>query len=94
MKRVETYDQYKAIYENPEDPTSTLLHPSSGYTVVNGEDLDESNAIDLVTSLYEESKSLGSSYYDKLVNLAGGYAELVINFADGKRLTRVISVVE
>ena len=93
MKRVETYDQYKAIYGDPSDYTSTLIHPSSGFTTVNGEVLTESEAVALVNSLYEDSKTLGKSYSDKLINLEGGYAELTIDFTDGKKLTRVISIV-
>lgn len=93
MNKVETYDQYRHIYADPLDETSTLLHSSSGFKIVNGEDLSEADAKVLVSSLYEESKTLGSSYYDKLLNLDNGYAELVITFADGKKLNRVIYIV-
>ena len=85
MKKVEIYDQYKEVIVD-----GTLVHPSSGFTLVEGEDLTESDAKVLVNSLYENSKTLGSSYYDKLVNIDNGYAELVITFADGKKLNRVI----
>ena len=89
MKKVEIYDQYKAIYNN-----DTLVHPSSGFTVTVQDGLTENEAISIVLDKWEESKTIGSSYYDKLVNETTGYAELVINFPDGKVLTRVISIVE
>jgi len=89
MKKVEIYDQYKAIYSDPNDP-STLIHPNQADVTEIGQDLSEQAAFDLVSDLYNSSKTIGESYTDINVNLSRGYAELRINFANGKILTRVI----
>lgn len=107
MKKVEIYDQYSAVYSDPAqngalvspilgrfdtlDPNLTLVHAGSGFTTTQGSDLDDQQAFDLVASLYEESKLLGT-YADKIVKLNEGYAELKIEFPDGKKLNRVIYV--
>lgn len=89
MKKVEIYDQYKAVYSDPNDP-DTLLHPSQADITEIGQNLEEYEAYGLVASLYESSKTVGESYTDINVNISRGYAELRINFEDGKILTRVI----
>lgn len=85
MKKVYFYDQYSRVL----DENGTLLHPSSGFTLVKGEQLDDNQANTLVEQLYNDSKTLGT-YTDKLVKLNEGYAELVIEFPDKRRLTRCI----
>lgn len=106
MKNVEIYDQYSDVYldtqtnnlivlnYNQEIDKSryTLVHPSSGFTVIKGEKLDLNQAINLVESIYLESQNLGESYEDFNINLKEGYAELLIFFNDGKKLNRVIYI--
>jgi len=85
MKRVFFYDQYRQVIN--ED--GTILHPSSGITILKGEDLDNQQALTLVEELYSQSKLLGQ-YTDRLIRLEKGYAELVITLPDNKIFTRVI----
>lgn len=108
MKKVEIYDQYSPVFSDPNqnnalvtpvlgrfdtlDPNLTLVHPSSGFSVVKAAGLTESAAIQLVNDLYEEAKTAGTSYTDKIIKLNEGYAELKIEFADGKKLNRVIYI--
>jgi hypothetical protein len=70
--KVEIYDQYSAVYSDPNqngalvspvlgrfdvlDPSLTLVHPSSGFTVLKGENLNDQDAIQLVNDLYNEYK--------------------------------------
>ena len=108
MKKVEIYDQYNAVYSvsgsdqlqtvnlmpgEALKPTLTLVHPNSGFVTVEGTNLTDEEAQNLVISLYEYSKTIGSSYSDKIINLENSYAELQIEFADGKKLNRVIYTV-
>ena len=44
----------------------TLVHASTGFSKVVGDNLSKEDAINLVTSLYLESKNLGKSCDDKL----------------------------
>jgi|688.fasta_scaffold2636291_1 hypothetical protein len=92
MKKVEIYDQYRAVYSDPNDST-TLIHPPEGSSITVGENLLEEDALQIVSHFYETSKLLGTSYVDVNVDLAKGYAELRITFLDGKILTRVIYIV-
>lgn len=93
MKKVEIYDQYKAIYSDPEDLTS-LIHSPTASTMIVQEELSNQEAVDLVTSLYESSKTLGESYSDVNLNLPNAYAELRVYFSDGRVLTRVIHAIQ
>jgi len=56
--------------------------------------LDDVTAHSFVTTLYEDSKNLGSSYIDRLIKPEDGYAEMIIYFNDGRVLNRVILLVE
>lgn len=67
-----------------------LIHESSGSVSIQGSNLSESDANNLVNTLYEKTKTLGTSYTDKIVDIDSGYAELKVEFADGKKLNRVI----
>lgn len=87
MKKVEIYDQYKNVYDND---GATLLHSSSGLTILEAEGLSEAEAFSKVEELYNLSKTIGVSYEDKLIKLESGYAELVITFDDKRVLNRVI----
>ena len=108
MKKVEIYDQFSAVYSNEETnqlttlslmpgetikSTLTLVHPSSGYVTIEGVNLTELDARDLVINLYESSKLLGSGYTDKIIDIENNYAELRIDFSDGRILNRVIYTV-
>jgi hypothetical protein len=86
MKQVEIYDQFNNVYDTD---GVTLLHASNGSTSVEGSFETQEEANQLVETLYNDSKELGS-YTDKIVKLNEGYAELVIVFADKRRLNRVI----
>lgn len=77
-------------FDLPQDPRYTLMYGNSSTEVVVDSNLSLEDANNLVTSTYEESKSLGASYADKRINLDEGYAELTITYPDGKRLNRVI----
>ena len=108
MKNVEIYDQYLNVYlddqtnnlsllnlnynEELDNSRYTLVHHSSGFTLTKGENLNLNQAINLVSSIYLESQTLGESYEDLKINLNDGYAELLISFEDGKKLNRVIYI--
>lgn len=89
MKQVEIYDQFSNVYDADGE---TLLHASQGSVSIQGNFDTLEEAVTLVTSLYEDSKTLGT-YSDKIVKLNEGYAELNIEFADGRKLCRVIYTV-
>jgi len=88
MKQVEIYDQYSEVYDG-----TTLVHGGSGFTLVKGTFDNLEDAKSSVENLYNSSKLLGS-YEDKYVNFDRGYAELKINFADGRKLNRVIYIID
>lgn len=108
MKNVEIYDQYLNVYldkqtdsltllnlnynEELDNSRYTLVYPSSGFTSIKAENLHTEDAINLVKSLYLESKNLGESYEDFSINLDKGYAEILIKFSDGEHLNRVIYI--
>jgi ribulose-5-phosphate 4-epimerase/fuculose-1-phosphate aldolase len=87
MKKIQIYDQYSPVFDADGE---TLLHPSSGYTIHVNTVATQEEANAIVTELYEEAKSLSSTYTDKIVRLNEGYAELLIDFPDLKRLNKVI----
>lgn len=108
-KKVEIYDQYNPVYLNEStgfnvevslmpgqtlDSNLTLIHPSSGFTIVKAENLDSVDAINYVNTLYQQTKTLGDTYQDKIIKLDEGYAEIKVFFADGKSLNRVIYTVD
>lgn len=72
----------------------TLIHLGIGTSTIEASNLTETEANELVETLYNASKTLGISYQDKSINLTGGYASLGINFADGKQLVRVIHTID
>lgn len=90
---VEIYDQYATLL----NAEGTKFKAGPGSTVIKGENLFLEDAKVLVNQLYQESKTLGSSYEDIIIQLDRGYAELKILFADkteNNRLVRVIYVTE
>lgn len=108
MKNVEIYDQYLNVYldnqtnnltllnlnhnEELDNSRYTLVHPSSGFTSIKAENIHVEDAVNLVESLYLESKNLGESYEDFSINLNEGYAEILIKFPNGEHLNRVIYI--
>lgn len=108
MKNVEIYDQYLNVYldnqtnnltllnlnynEELDDSRYTLVHSSSGFTSIKAENIHVEDAVNLVESLYLESKNLGESYEDFSINLNEGYAEILIKFPNGEHLNRVIYI--
>lgn len=83
---VEIYNQYYAVY----DENKTLIHPSSGYTLIDSHNLSEPEAKNRVMELYNQAKNLGVQTNEKLVSQEKGYAEITITFEDGKILNKII----
>ena len=83
---VKIYNQYYEVL----DENKTIIHPSSGYTLLDSNDLSEFQAKQRVIELYNQAKTLGVSYNEKLVDQDKGYAEITITFEDGKILNKII----
>lgn len=106
---VEIYDQYRTIYyDNVQDKLVELnlalgepldqnrysiRFEGVGTTVTAASGLSTEDAINLVTELYLNSQTMGSSYDEKILKLNEGYAELIIYLTDGRILSRVIQIV-
>lgn len=87
MKNVNIYDSYARVFDT--DGT-TILHEANGseITVFSNETFESACA--KVEELFEESKTLGSSYTEVVSQPELGLVEIKIDFSDGKKLHRVI----
>lgn len=89
MKKVGTHDQFNIVLN--ED--GTVMHTSSAFDAVHGEDLSEQDAISLVNTIYNNTKLVGS-IEDVVNKLEEGYAELNVSLPDKRNFRRYIFVYE
>ena len=87
MKNVIIYDSYARVLDTDE---TTILHEANGseITVFSNETFE--NACAKVEELFEESKTLGSSYTEVVSQPELGLVEIKVEFPDKRKLHRVI----
>lgn len=85
MKNIYFYDQYNKV----KNEDGTLLHPSSGITILKETNVEDNQLSSKIEQLYNECKLLGT-ITDKIINFSEGYAEFHLVFPDKKDLNRCI----
>lgn len=86
MKNINIYDSYARVL----DTDGTVLHEASGseITVYSNETFESACA--KVEELFEETKTLGSSYTEVVSQPELGLVEIKVEFPDKRKLHRVI----
>jgi hypothetical protein len=87
MKNVIIYDSYARVLDA--DGT-TILHEANGSEIIVFSNETFENACTKVEELFEESKTLGSSYTEVVSQPELGLVEIKVEFPDKRKLHRVI----